>query len=135
MYQGEAGFSLCPPGYTPCALTPAEEKVTIIRQLGPVVAVRPPSAASGVNGSPPAGRGPYPRPAEPLSAGNARACSRPQVQDAGSPPSTDVRCVTAVAKACRMTCGAVRRGPDGRLNAGLAGSPSVHACRSSSRLA
>ena len=33
-------------------------RATIIRQLGPVDASRPPSAASSVNGSPPAGRGP-----------------------------------------------------------------------------
>jgi len=39
---------------------------------------------------------------------------------------------TAVAKAWRITCGAVRCLPDGSENAGLAGSSSVHASRSSS---
>src|SRR5271165_1134496 len=97
-YQGEAGLSLWPPGYTPSALPPAGDSVTIIRQLGPVVAVSPPSAASGVNGSPPAARGPYPRPFVPLSEGNARECNRPQVHSGGVPPSTDDRCAPAASK-------------------------------------
>ena len=58
VYQGEAGFSDCPPGYTPRAETPPAPSVAIIRQLGPVDALSPPSAASSVNGSPPAARGP-----------------------------------------------------------------------------
>ena len=39
-----------------------------------------------------------------------------------------------MANAARITAGAVRRGPPGGLNAGLAGSPVVQAASTSSRL-
>src|SRR5580692_8320131 len=132
-YQGEAGFSDCPPGYTPSADTPAAPRVATIRQLGPAVAVRPPSAASSVNWSPPAERGPYPRPLAPLTAGNSRAWTRPQAQLDGAPPSWDDRWETAWANAAAIAAEASAGPcPDGPANARLSGEVTVHACRSSS---
>src|ERR1700749_3982057 len=106
---------------------------TIIRQLGPVVAVRPPSAGSSGKGSPPAARGPYPSPVASSTEGNDRECSRPHVHVDGDPPNLADKCVTAFRNSATITAGALPGPrPEGPRKAGFDGSFSVHASRSSS---
>src|SRR5262249_56037088 len=70
-YQGEAGFSLWPPGYTPCpAAVPWPAPATIIPQLGPPCETSPPSAAFTPHESAPQARGPHPSASAPATPPN-----------------------------------------------------------------
>ena len=114
---------------------PEPVQAAIIRQLGPWAGHQ--AAVGGVHGEGiPAGRpGAV---AERVRLGQRREL--PAVQPAqahweGVPPSRADRCATAVANAARITCGAVRRGPPGAVNAALPGSCRVQVSSTSSRLA